>query len=121
MRFCLWSDIGFRNLLLVFAVKVMVLLVNWLKMEQFYPHIIHSHPDTTHHPGSEAHEQVLEVSPGRGAHRLLLGAGELRQAVDEGPVTLAQLVGAQAALALPGADLIFKMRIEFLSRGVLPQ
>jgi len=94
VRFCLWSDIGFRNLLLVFAVKVMVLLVN-------------------RHPGSEAHEQVLEVSPRRGAHRLLLGAGKLRQAVHEGPVTLAQLMRAQAALALSGANAIRRSSVTF--------
>ena len=74
---------------------------------------IHPWP-MTHHPGSEAHEQVLEVSPGRGAHRLLLGAGELRQTVDKGPIALAQLMGAQAALTLSGADLIFiTVRKEF--------
>ena len=50
--------------------------------------------DCTDHAGAEAHEEVLEVSPGRGAHRLLGGAGELREAGHELAVTLAQLVAA---------------------------
>ena len=45
VRFCLWSDVGFRNLLLVFAVKVMVLLVNRLKMKKKSSH--NQHPDNS--------------------------------------------------------------------------
>ena len=53
--------------------------------------------DCTDHAGAEAHEEVLEVSPGRGAHRLLGGARELGQAVHKCPVTLTQLVTTPAS------------------------
>ena len=36
VRFRKWSDVRFRNLLLVFAVKVVMFLVNRLKKKQFY-------------------------------------------------------------------------------------
>ena len=99
MRFSQRSDVEFGNLLLVLVVEMIVLLVDGLKRRHFKMTTII--PLRPHHPGPETHEEVLEVSPGRGAHRLLGGARELGQAVHKCPVTLTQLVRAAGALTPP--------------------
>jgi len=94
VRFSQRSDVEFGNLLLVLAVEMIVLLVDG-------------------HPGPETHEEVLEVSPGRGAHRLLGGARELGQAVHKCPVTLTQLVRAAGALTPPVTNTIWRASVAF--------
>ena len=55
--------------------------------------------DDTHHSRAEAHEEVLEVPPGRLAHGLGVRAGVLGEAGDELSVALTQLVATPASSA----------------------